>query len=117
MGIQVEFNPDLALRDIAEYLGGRRSLEECIPTDLQEGRVYPFLKSGQRNYWLLGEIPLCSTNGRGNLSRPLAAILITEVTHTVKDGEVYTSGNYLVKKVFDEKDETIHFEGFQYRRP
>lgn len=38
MGIQVEFNPDLALRDIREHKEGRRTLEECIPELLEEGK-------------------------------------------------------------------------------
>jgi len=46
MGIQVEFNPDLALRDISEYKAGRRKLEECVPEVLEEGRVHDFLKKG-----------------------------------------------------------------------
>jgi len=30
MGIKVEFNPDLALRNISEFKNGRRQIEECI---------------------------------------------------------------------------------------
>ncbi len=36
MGIKVEFNPDLALRDISEYKEGRRKQEECLPEKLEE---------------------------------------------------------------------------------
>jgi len=50
MGIQVEFNPDLALRNIAEYKSGKRKIEECVPNPLKKGKVYNFLKKGQRNY-------------------------------------------------------------------
>jgi len=50
MGIKVEFNPDLALRNISEYENGKRSMEECIPKDLQVGQTYDFLKKDQRNY-------------------------------------------------------------------
>jgi hypothetical protein len=52
MGIQVEFNPDLALRDISEFKKGNRKEEECIPENLEAGKIYPFLKKDQRNYWL-----------------------------------------------------------------
>lgn len=50
MGIQIEFNPDLALRDISEYKNGNRKIEECIPENLEEGAVYDFIKEGQRCY-------------------------------------------------------------------
>jgi len=35
MGIIVEFNPDLALRDISEFKNGSRKKEECIPEDMK----------------------------------------------------------------------------------
>ena len=44
MGILVEFNPDLALRNISEYKAGRRKIEECIPESLKENTTYEFLK-------------------------------------------------------------------------
>ena len=44
MGIVVEFNPDLALRNISEFRKGKRKRDECIPANLQTGRVYNFLK-------------------------------------------------------------------------
>jgi len=61
MGIQIEFNPDLALRNISEYKKGKRKREECIPEKLQKGKIYNFLKESQRNYWLEGELPLLET--------------------------------------------------------
>ena len=70
MGIKVEFNPDLALRNISEYKKGNRKIEECIPEILKVGKVYNFLKNDQRNYWLQGEIPLLETKGNEKLSRP-----------------------------------------------
>lgn len=48
MGIHVEFNPDLALRNIIEYNEGRRKIEECIPEQLSENEAYDFLKKDQR---------------------------------------------------------------------
>ncbi len=110
MGIQVEFNPDLALRNIVEFEAGKRLAEECIPADLQIGQIYNFLKSGQRNYWLEGEIPLLETKGGGNLSAPLASIIILEASHFISDGKIFTRGKYLVKDLF--KDNQIHFNGF-----
>jgi len=110
MGIKIEFNPDLALRNISEYKNGNRKLEECIPEDLEVGKIYPFLKKDQRCYWLLGEVPLVETQGNQQLSRPKASVLILEVTHFLVNGEVYTKGSYKVVEVFN--DDKIHFDGF-----
>ena len=110
MGIVVEFNPDLALRDIKEFKSGKRKKEECIPEPLVKGRVYPFFKKDQRNYWLFGEIPLIETKGNQVLSRPVASIQILEATHFAKDGQMFTKGKYKVIEVFE--DDKIYFECF-----
>lgn len=114
MGIAVEFNPDLALRDISEFKAGRRRIEECVPENLEEGKVYDFLKKGQRLYYLSdsefyggGQLPLCKTGGNENLSRPIASIKIIEVTHFLENGEIWTRGKYKVVEVFN--DNKIHF--------
>ena len=111
MGIQVEFNPDLALRNISELEAGRKP-EECIPKDLEAGQVHDFLKEGQRNYWLEGEVPLLETKGNQQLSRPLASIVILECTHVLIDGKPYTKGRYKVVEVFDPSSEKIEFNAF-----
>lgn len=110
MGIKVEYNPDLALRDISEYNNGNRKIEECIPEDLQAGQVYDFLKKDQRNYWLSGEIPLIETKGNEDLSLPKASIIILQATHFIEDNQSFTKGKYKVIKVFN--DDKIHFNGF-----
>ena len=109
MGIQVEFNPDLALRNISEMKNGRKK-EECIPESLEAGKVYDFLKQGQRNYWLQGEIPLLETNGNQQLSKPLASIIILEATHFIQNNSSWTRGKYKIVEVF--KDNRIRFNGF-----
>ncbi|MFH1523021.1 MAG: hypothetical protein ABIE43_04370 [Patescibacteria group bacterium] len=111
MGIVVEYNPDLALRNIEEFKNGDRKVEECIPKDLKEGEIYNFLKKDQRNYWLFGEIPLLETRGDQVLSKPIASIKILEATHFVKEKIVYTMGKYKVVEIF--KDDKIHFNGFE----
>ena len=112
MGIQVEYNPDLALRSIERFRAGRRKEEECVPESLEAGQVHPFLKEGLRNFWLDGEIPLVETEGHGKLSRPLASIVILESTHFMKDGKHFTRGTYRVVEVFDSDSRKIEFEGF-----
>jgi hypothetical protein len=111
MGIQVEFNSDLALR---RYGTPERRPEECLPERLEAGRTYKFLKYGQRNYWFGGEIPLVMTEGNERLSRPLASIRIVEATHFVEDGSVTTKGLYRVIEVYG-CTKKVHFEGFQKR--
>ncbi|MBT4936196.1 hypothetical protein HON15_05520 [Candidatus Woesearchaeota archaeon] len=110
MGITIEFNPDLALRDIEHFKKGERAQEECLPENIEEGQTYNFLKKDQRNYWLHGELALLETKGNQQLSRPLASIVIIEATHFMKNGEVWTKGKYIVKEVFDRNDPTIQFE-------
>jgi hypothetical protein len=114
MGIQVEFNPDLALRKFG--IEGREK-EECFPENLEKGKIYDFLKKGQRNYyisdnsiWDFGEIPLMITEGREKLSRPVASVKIIEATHFLKNGEVWTKGKFKIINVFDINDSKINFE-------
>ena len=111
MGIRVEYNPDLALRNIKEYKKGKRKRVECIPARLVAGKVYEFLKKGQRLYWLEGELPLVETKGNERLSAPIASIEILEATHKTVKGEVFTSGKYKVVEVFN--DDKVHFNGWQ----
>lgn len=112
MGIVVEFNPDLALRNYSEFKAGRRKKEECLPAKLEKGKIYPFLKSDQRNYWFDGELPLLETRGNAKLSRPLASIKIIEATHFKKGEKTYTRGLYKITAVFSPDDSTVHFESY-----
>jgi len=112
MGIITEYNPDLALRDPSEYRKGNRREDECIPVDLKAGRVYPFAKLGQRNYWLEGEIPLLITQGNQKLSQPIASIIILEAAHILVNGKPWTKGKYKVVDVYPKGDKKVHFNGF-----
>jgi hypothetical protein len=99
MGILVEFNPELALRNISEYQKGNKKENECIPETLVVGETYEFLKKGQRNYWLFGEISLIETKGEGILSKPKAQIIILEATHFLIENEIYTKEKYKVIRI------------------
>ena len=110
MGIKIEFNPDLVLRNISEHKDGNRKIEECIPQDLEEGKVYEFLKAEQRNFYFHGEVALVETKGNEVMSRPKAGIIILEATHFLEEGKVYTRGKYRVVEVFH--DDKIYFENF-----
>jgi len=111
MGIKVEFNPDLALRNIEEFKKGNRRLEECIPETLEEGKIYNFLKSEQRNYWLGGELPLRETKGKENLSKPKASVKILEVTHFLENDKIYTKGKYKIIKILN--NNAHYFDGYE----
>lgn len=102
MGIKVEFNPDLALREYLEFEEGNREKEECIPKKIEIDKEYTFLKKGQRNYYLLRDelVPLVTTIGNQNISKPIAGIYILEVTHFRKDNEIWSRGKYIVKKIY-----------------
>ncbi len=111
MGIQVEFNPDLALRNIKEFKAGQRKQEECVPEILEKGKIYEFLKEGQRHYCMICQSPLVETKGGGKLSKELAAIRILEITHFFDDtGKVWTKGKYKVEDIFEPDDKRIHFQ-------
>jgi len=110
MGIIVEYNPDLALRNFQEYLNGKRLKEECIPNRLAVGEIYSFLKKDQRLYWLHGELPLLETSGNQALSAPIASVIILEATHYLDNGIVWTKGKYKIIEIF--KDQKVHFNGF-----
>jgi hypothetical protein len=116
MGIKVEFNPDLALRHVSEFKAGRRRLEECIPERLEKGRVYEFLKEGQRNFWIEGELPLRETKGNQVLSRPLASVIILDVTHFRLDGKPWTRGRFKVMEVLNPESTKAYFEGYEKLR-
>lgn len=111
MGIQVEFNPDLALR---AYRFKGRLEDECLPRVIEEGKIHNFLKKGQRNYWLEGEVPLLETKGNGALSEPLASIQIIYSTHFLRDGDVWTKGMYEIIKILNKGE--IYFNGFNVVR-
>ncbi len=98
MVIKVEFNPDLALR---RYMTENRAKEECLPQTLIAGEIYTFLKKGQRNYWLEGEIPLVETFGNRDISRPKASIRILEEIHFIRENKVFTKGKYRVTEVYN----------------
>ncbi|MFH0808652.1 MAG: hypothetical protein V1888_03495 [archaeon] len=110
MGIVVEYCPDLCLR---EYGLTNRDAPECLPRELNIGGQHHFLKLGQRNYWLLGEIPLRETKGNGVLSRSLASVRILEAAHFLIAGSVWTKGTYKIIEVYNPEDGRIYFDGLE----
>ena len=102
MGVAVEFNPDLALRNLSEFKSGNRMFEECVPENLEIGNIYTFQKKGQRIYSVQYEVSLTETTTAGGVfSKPLANVLILEVKHILQNNEVWTVGRYKVVQVFE----------------
>jgi hypothetical protein len=99
------------LRGYSEFEKGNRKEEECIPKNLEAGKVFDFLKKDQRNYWLFGEIPLRETKGNQVLGKPIASVIILEATHFLEGKEMFTRGKYKVVDVFDPNDKTPKFDG------
>jgi len=118
MWILVEYNPDLALRDISFYKKWERKVEECVPENLEVWKIYNFLKSWQRNYYLLDNepVPLIKTDWNQNLSRPYASIKILEATHFNENWEIFTRWKYKIIAIFNVNDPTIHFEWFLVKK-
>jgi len=67
--------------------------------------------SHENFYYLLGPVPLRTTTGEGNISKPIASIQILEATHFMQDGNPMTKGCYKVVEAFE--DNEIHFDGFE----
>lgn len=100
MEIKPEFESQLVLRNIREFVESKRKFEECIPENLKEGREYGFLVEGQRNYWLFGKFPLYEMRPDGKVSEnPRAVIHIFEVTQFLEKGHVFTKGKYEILTV------------------
>jgi len=76
MGILVEFNPDLALRNISEYKTGKRQLAECIPADIKVWQNLPLFKKKARGIigWK-GNCPYWKQKDRKNFPAPKPALL------------------------------------------
>lgn len=109
MSINMKFAPDLVLRNFSEYKKNQKQKEECIPEDLKENNVYEFLKTGQRAYWLEGEQPLLEKAETGNISTPIASVIIFEVTHFIENKKLYTKGQYKVVRVLAKGE--LYFNG------
>jgi len=107
MSITAEYCPELCLREFKSF---NRESEECVPERLEVNQSYPFLKKGQRHFWLNGEVALRKTQGNEQLSRPIASIIILESTHFIKNQEVWTRGIFKVTEIYNPDDPTIHFE-------
>ncbi len=102
MQIKPEFESQLVLRNIREFVESKRKFEECIPENMKEGREYGFLVDGQRNYWLFGKFPLYEMREDGAVSEnPRALINIFEVTQFIEKGHVFTKGKYSVLTLTD----------------
>ena len=85
-------------------------MEECLPENPEIGKAYPFLKRGQRSFWMSGEVPIVQTDGK-EISRPIGSIRIIETAQFIDSDQINTRGFYRFVEIFNDK--TVHFEGLE----
>lgn len=100
MGISVEYNDVLALRESGDT---ERTERETIPVNIQEGVVYTYQKDGYRIFPIGKVIPLVVTQGRQQFTRVAALVVIGRVSVDLDpcDSQSVSCGWYRVIKVLD----------------
>lgn len=93
MGTIVEFNTVLALRKSGTE---NREKEECLPEKLETGKVYNFLKEGQRIFALDTEMPLIETKGNQQFEKELGVVKVINVEHLIRNNRTFTRGQYKI---------------------
>jgi hypothetical protein len=104
MEIKPEFESELRLYNVREFVKDKRKFDECIPENLKEGREYGFLLPGQKFFGLLGKFPLIEINEdekKPGVTR--ATVNLLEVTHFTGDKNVFTKGKYKIVRVMDKE--------------
>jgi len=103
MEIKPEFESELQMWNVREFVMDRRKFDECIPENLKEGREYAFLLEGQKFFALFPKFPLVEKpeDPKGSsITRGLANLI--EVTHFVDNDKVFTKGRYRIIRVISE---------------
>lgn len=102
MGIQVEYNDVLALR---EWGDEERAEVETIPPDLKEGDTYDYRKNGYRILPLMKAIPLVQTKGGQKFEKVVALVCIQNITVEADPmgDRIFTFGQYRVIKILDQE--------------
>ncbi len=113
MGLQVEFNSELALRAPEAQTP---SEHERIPKELIRSTRHQFVKSGHRVFPLGKSIDLLVTDGTTR-SKPIGRVRIVEYSVTSdrtylsaigrKSDKVVTRGLYVIEEVYHEARRTL----------
>lgn len=104
MEIKPDFESELALWNIREFVLDKRKFDECIPENLKEGREYSFLLEGQKFFWLFGKFPLIEKNEDGSIETMSRALInIFETTFFLENEKMYTRGKYRILRVAGDK--------------
>lgn len=104
MEIKPEFESELHLYNVREFVKDKRKFDECIPENLKEDREYSFLLPGQKFFGLVGKFPLVEINEnekKPGITRALVSLL--EVTHFINEKNVFTKGKYKIVRVVDKE--------------
>ena len=104
MDIKPEFESEICLHNVREFVADKRKFDECIPENLKEGREYGFLLEGQKFFGLLGKYPLVELKEDGKTPGPTRALInLLEVAHFLGDKNVFTKGRYKILRVMDKE--------------
>lgn len=101
MGVPVEFNAVLALRDAAESINEQRHVDEYLPDHPKVGQEYGFRKCGQRIYQLGVPLSLLTTAGDNKTMQKVGTAVIIEARHIMEEDHVLTIGRYRILKLND----------------
>ena len=103
-GVEIELNKELHLR---AHGSSERKAEECLPEFLREGNTHDLLKKGQRNYHMVGDIPLKEV---GVGEEVLASVRITKAIHCLYEGDIWTKGSYRIVNINSRGKRTVSFD-------
>jgi hypothetical protein len=93
------YNADIALRPPQPKKLSTAMPSEHLPSELLLGGVYPFRKTGHRNFKLGSVITLFEIQKGEVLFRYRAQVRIVEVGFTIEKGQSYTVGKYRVESL------------------
>lgn len=101
MGIKVEYNDVLALR---EWGDPERAEVETIPLELKEGETYDYQKNDYRIFPLKKPIPLVQTKGGQNFEKVVALVSIQNITVEADPmgDRIITFGQYRVVRILNQ---------------
>lgn len=110
----VEYNSYLVLYP---YGTQGKSAEECLPEELEVGKIYEFLKKGYQNYEIGKAVPLFDKMHVLNMTppRPIAAVSILTPTPILNESnEIWTSVFYGVHALLNHQELKNHFNGGEW---
>jgi len=93
------YNFDLALYDVPAGRRLHRPSDEYMPTHLETGETYTFVKPGHRNY--LPEVPVTLMEIKKDdvLFNMKAQVTVQDAHFELRNGKAYTAGRFVVNQL------------------